>query len=168
MDVRFVNAFVGSIVNVFKTMVHADVEVGKPVLKQNGSPSAEVSGIIGLTGDVQGCVVLSFPGSVAEQAASKFAGADLTTQHPDFTDAIGELANMVAGNARKGFVGYNTKISLPSVVVGGNRAEPESKASPFIIIPCETEFGRFNVEIALATVSSPAGSAVRATAGADA
>jgi len=168
MDVRFVNAFVGSIVNVFKTMVHADVAVGKPVLKQDHGSAADVSGIIGLSGDVQGCVVLSFPGPVAEQAASKFAGTGLTTQHPDFTDAIGELANMVAGNARKGFVGYNTKISLPNVVVGSNHAEPQSKASPFIIIPCETEFGRFDVEIALATVSSPAGSAVRATAGADA
>lgn len=62
-------------------------------------------------------------------------------------------------------MGYNTKISPPNVVVGSDHAEPPSKASPFIIIPCETEFGRFDVEIALATASSPAGLAVRASAG---
>lgn len=168
MDVKFINAFVGSIVNVFKTMVSTTVTVGKPVLKQAHLVSAEVSGVIGLSGDVQGCVVLSFPGGVACQLASRFAGTELTLQHPDFTDAIGELANMVAGNAKKDFTGYDASISLPSVIVGSGHTVSQSKASPFVIIPCKTELGDFNVEIALVTVKAPAGTAARATAGAGA
>ncbi len=151
MDVKFINAFIGSIMHVFKTMVHVEVKVGKPAIKQAKMISAEVSGVIGLSGDVIGSVVLSFPGDSACKLASAFAGTPLTMDSPDFTDAIGELANMVAGNAKKDFEGYNASISLPSVIIGPGHSVSQSKASPFLIIPCETSMGSFSVEIALMT-----------------
>ena len=144
MDVRFINPFVASIQNVFETMVNTKVKVGRPQVKRAGLVSAEVSGIIGLSGDAQGCVVLSFSTGVACKAASAFAGKELTVTHPDFADAIGELANMVAGNAKKDFPGCQVRISLPSVVIGPGHAVSQSKNSPFLVIPCETEFGPFD------------------------
>jgi chemotaxis protein CheX len=156
MDVKFINPFVMAIANVFETMVHTKVKVGKPTLKQAELVTAEVSGIIGLSGDVQGCVVLSFPGDVACKVASAFAGLELTMKSPDFSDAIGELANMVAGNAKKDFVDHLASISLPSVVIGPGHQVSQSKASPFLIIPCETALGGFNVEVALIANKKPA------------
>lgn len=156
MEVKFVNAFVGSIVNVFKTMLSTDVKVGKPTLKNADLITAEVSGIIGLSGEVQGSVVLSFSSPVAQKIASKFAGTELTTDHPDFSDAIGELANMVAGNAKKDFVGYDASISLPSVIIGSGHKVCQSKVWPFLVIPCETGMGNFNVEVALIVAKKPA------------
>ena len=156
MDVTFINAFVGSITNVFKTMLEVDVEVGKPMIKDAGIISAEVSGIIGLSGDVQGCVVLSFPGDVACKAATKFAGTELTLDSLDFSDAIGELVNMVAGGAKKDFNGYQASISLPSVIIGKGHTVSQSKASPYLVIPCTTSLGSFNVEVALITKKKPA------------
>ncbi|MBN2560654.1 MAG: chemotaxis protein CheX [Phycisphaerae bacterium] len=149
MDVKFINPFVQALGHVFQTMLNTKVQIDKPTLKRADLVTAEVSGIIGLSGDVQGCVVLSFPGNVACKVASTFAGVELTMDSPDFTDAIGELANMVAGNAKKDFVGYNTNISLPSVIIGPGHKVSQSKSSPFLIIPCETPMGRFNVEVAL-------------------
>ena len=69
--------------------------------------------------------------------------------HPDFTDAIGELTNMVAGNAKKDFPGCSVSISLPSVIIGPGHSVSQSKACPFLVIPCETELGDFNVEVAI-------------------
>lgn len=166
MDVRFINPFVSAITNVFETMVNTKVRVGKPKLKQADIISAEVSGVIGLSGDVQGCVVLSFPGNVASKVASTFAGTELNVNHPDFTDAVGELANMVAGNAKKDFPGCSVSISLPSVIIGPGHRVSQSKASPFLVIPCETDFGPFNVEVALITNKVPAATAPAAMAGA--
>ena len=156
MDVTFVNAFVGSILNVFKTMLSVDVKVSKPLLKEAELVSAEVSGIIGLSGEVQGSVILSFDMPVACAVASTFAGTDLDPNSADFTDAIGELTNMVAGNAKKDFKGYDASISLPSVVIGKGHRVSQSKASPFLVIPCETKLGKFNVEVALITAKVPA------------
>ena len=166
MDVKFINAFVAAITNVFQTMASTKVKVGKPQLKQVDLVSAEVSGIIGLSGDVQGCVVLSFPGNVACKLASAFAGTELTLTHPDFTDAVGELANMVAGNAKKDFPNCAVSISLPSVIIGSGHKVSQSKASPFLIIPCETDAGAFNVEVALTTSKKPAQAAPQPVAGA--
>lgn len=149
MDVKFINPFVGSITNVFETMLKTNVVLGRPMLKKADLVTAEVSGIIGLSGDVQGSVVLSFPGNVAGKIASKFAGVEMTVNSEDFADAIGELANMVAGNAKKDFAGYDVSISLPSVIIGPGHTVSQSKASPFLVIPCQTEMGSFNVEVAL-------------------
>lgn len=166
MDVRFINPFVSSITNVFETMANTQVQVGRPQLKQADLVTAEVSGIIGLSGDVQGCVVLSFPGDVACKLASAFAGTEMTVKHPDFSDAIGELANMVAGNAKKDFPNCAVSISLPSVIIGPGHKVSQSKASPFLIIPCQTEAGAFNVEVALITNKKPAQAAPQPVAGA--
>jgi len=156
MDVKFINAFVGSIQNVFKTMLDTEVVIGKPTLKKEALVSSEVSGIIGLSGEIQGCVVLSFPGKEACSVATKFAGVELTMDSEDFPDAIGELANMVAGNAKKDFPGYDVSISLPSVIIGAGHRVSQSKAWPFLVIPCETSLGNFAVEVALVTNKKPA------------
>ena len=148
-DVRFINPFVTAISHVFKTMLSTEVKVGKPLLKQADLKSADVSGVIGLSGDLQGCVVLSFPREVACKAASAFAGVELGLEDADFADAIGELANMVAGNAKKGFPGVKVSISLPSVITGEGHTVSQSKAFPFLAIPCETPIGPFSVEVAL-------------------
>ena len=156
---RFINAFVLSIKHVFETMVHTNVRVGKPFLKQDTMATADVSGMIGFSGEAAGGVVLSFPHDVACKAASSFAGTEIDQNHPDFADAIGELANMVAGSAKKRLHGMNVGVSLPVVVVGGNHTISQSKLSPRIMIPCECEFGAIFVEVGmeLATPATSAG-----------
>ena len=151
MDVQYVNPFVLAIKRVFETMVRTTVKVGKPYVKNDNCATADVSGVIGFSGDAAGCVVLSFPGEVAAKAASAFAGIAITDEHPDFADAVGELANMVAGNAKKEFHGMNISISLPSVIIGKSHVVSLSQAAPRIVIPCETEYGPVYVEVAMVT-----------------
>ncbi len=149
MDVRYINPFVGAARNVFHTMLGVEVKVGKPYVKTDQEAMADVSGIIGFSGDAAGSVVLSFPKDVASRAASTFAGTEITESHPDFADAIGELANMIAGNAKKDFTGVNISISLPSVVIGENHRVSKSNTVPRLVIPCETSLGGFYLEVAM-------------------
>lgn len=166
MDVRYINPFIAAIGNVFKTMVGTEVRIGKPILKAARMKSADVSGVIGLSGDIQGCVVLSFPEDVACKVASRFAGVEMDIDHPDFADAIGELTNMMAGNAKKDFP-CKASISLPSVITGTGHSVSQSKMSPFLMIPCESKLGTFHVEVALLeTKSKKAAASQPATAGA--
>ncbi|MFQ5489213.1 MAG: chemotaxis protein CheX [Phycisphaerae bacterium] len=154
MDVRYINPFIAAIKNVFSTMVNTQVAVGKPMLRPDQIKSADVSGVIGLSGDVTGAVVLSFPLDVACKVASKFAGVELHSDHPDFTDAIGELANMIAGNAKKDFTGLSVSISLPSVICGHGHVVTQSVAAPQLMIPCNTDIGSFYVEVAMVVEKS--------------
>lgn len=148
MDVNYINPFLQAVQNIFETMIDVPFTLGKPALKKDNIPSYEISGIIGITGEVVGCVVVSFPESVALQLASALLQDELTQIDGDCTDAIGEIANMVAGDAKKRFPKGNTSISVPSVIIGHHRvAYP--KGVPIISIPCETKAGSFSIEVAL-------------------
>jgi chemotaxis protein CheX len=155
MDVRYVNAFVRSIRNTFQTMCGLEVAAGKPQLKTNDDPATDVSGVIGFSGDAAGSVVLHFSFDVASKTASAFAGTTIDANHPDFADAIGELANMVAGGAKSQFEGLNISISLPNVIVGKNHNVSVSKSSPRLVVPCRTSVGEFCVEIGMLLGKSP-------------
>ena len=141
MDVRYINPFIKSIGNVFKTMLSVDVVFQKPCLNIEAEVGADVSGVIGFSGDASGSVVISFPKRVAVQAVAQFAGAELDIGHEDFADAIGELANMIAGGAKADFEGLAVSISLPSVIIGEGDEVSPSQAHPQLVIPCQTPFG---------------------------
>ena len=153
---RFINPFVAAVKDVFKTMVATEITVGKPfVVQSHEKPSADASAVIGLSGDAAGCVVLSLPMTTAVNAAGKFAGVEMTQDHPDFCDALGELANMVAGQAKAKFEGVSVAISLPSVIIGREHVVSKSKQAPRLALPCESALGPFWVEIAM-VIEKPA------------
>lgn len=147
MDSSYIIPFVKSIQNVFETMLQLPVQVGSPELKREGEPSFDVSGIIGMSGDVEGAVVLSFPTATAERVVKLFTGMDLQQTHPDFADAIGELVNMVTGSAKAQFQGRKVSISCPSVVVGKDHMVFGRKDSACISLPCVSDCGDFAIDV---------------------
>ena len=64
------------------------------------------------------------------------------------TDAIGEIANMIAGNAKNDFPIENTSISVPSVVIGKHKLNYPT-GIPIISIPCETGSGKLAIDVGL-------------------
>jgi len=149
MDVRYINPFITSCRQVFDTMVHVRIKLGKPYLRTHGGTQFMVSAVLGLGGAVTGCVVLRFSAGVAMGLASGLAKSPIVALDDDCVDALGEIANMVAGSAKKELPGGLTTLSVPSVVLGDHRINYPS-GTPIIIIPCETELGEFIIEVALA------------------
>lgn len=154
MDSSYVTPFVKSVQNVFETMLQLPVQIGQPSLKKAGEASFDVSGIISMTGDVDGSVVLSFPTAVAERVVSLFTGSDMAHTHEDFADAVGELVNMVSGGAKAQFVGKRVTIGCPSVVIGPDHTVYGRKDVVCILLPCITDVGDFSVEVAFKTVAA--------------
>jgi chemotaxis protein CheX len=149
VDQSYIVPFVKSVQNVFETMLQLPVQIGEPSLNKDGEPAYDVSGIIGMSGDVEGSVVLSFPTATAERVVSLFTGMELDQGHEDFADAVGELVNMISGGAKANFDGKKVTISCPSVVIGENHQVFGRKDVVCICIPCQSDVGDFNVEIAM-------------------
>jgi len=147
VDSAYIMPFVNSIQNVFETMLQLPVTVGDPTLKRTTDPSYDVSGIIGMSGDVDGSVVLSFPTKTAERIVSLFTGEELAAKHEDFPDAVGELVNMVSGGAKAQFAGKNVMISCPSVVIGNDHVVFARKDVVCIQMLCSSDCGDFAVEV---------------------
>ena len=155
MDVKYINPFLVAVQNVFDTMLSLPFKLGKAHIKDDPLPLYEVSGIIGLSGDVTGSVVISLSRQIACQLASALSGENLTELNDDCIDAIGEITNMIAGNAKKDFPGDHNSLSIPNVVIGRHKvAYP--KGTPIIALPCETSAGRLAIDIALKPAAVPA------------
>lgn len=156
MEAKDIAPFVRSLGNVFSTMLQVNITADAPRFKDPTNPCFDVSGIIGLSEDVTGAVVLSFPADTAERIVELFAGAKLEVDDPDFADAVGELVNMVAGGAKVEFEDRRVSISCPSVIVGSNHRVFQQKNSPIIEIPCECECGTFSLLVSMKCVKAPA------------
>lgn len=150
MDAKYINPFISSIQNVLQTMCSTEVRIGKPFLKTSCEMTADVSGVIGFSGDATGSIVLEMSFDLASKLATAFAGIEITPEHEDFADAIGELCNMVAGSSKKEFgEGFNISISLPNVITGKDHAVAVSRSTKHIVIPCETDLGLFHVVVGM-------------------
>jgi len=144
--------FANSVRTVLATMLGGtQATFGKPGIKQVPEASYDISAIIGFSGEVVGSMVVSFRQDSATKLVEKFAGMPLQPGTPDFADAIGELANMFAGNAKKD-LGANASISCPNVIVGAGHTIARLQDVPCVIIPVQTPMGEFAVEVCIKTV----------------
>ena len=159
MEAAYIVPLIRATEHVFSTVLQSQVEVQAPSLKSDNAASHDVSGIIGLSGDVTGAIVLSFPMAVAERVVSKFTGMEMTQDHEDFADAIGELVNMIAGNAKAKFDGKRVSISCPSVVVGSGHQVFQSRDATIVEIPCSCDCGAFLVDVSIKEAKTTASSA---------
>jgi len=149
---KLVVPFVNSVRNVFSTMVGVETTVERPMLKPQPVPSYDVSGIIGFSGEIVGSVVVSFQREAAIRLVESFAGVKLEPESVDFADAIGELANMIAGAAKKDLGGL-ANISTPNVIIGQGHQIARLKDVPCLVIPVSTAVGNFAVEVCIKQVT---------------
>jgi chemotaxis protein CheX len=151
MDVRYINPFIVSCRLVFDRMIHVPVVLGKPYLRRNSGPHMAVSVIMGFGGSVTGCVVMRLSQKVSLALASGILQTPQTAIDADGIDALGEIANMIAGAAKKDLPGGLATLSIPSVILGDHGVNYPSGV-PIIAIPCETDAGPFLLEIAVQPV----------------
>ena len=64
---KLIVPFVNSVRAVFTTMAKVQTTVDRPHVKSQLAPTYDVSSIIGFSGDVVGCVVVSFQKAAAEK-----------------------------------------------------------------------------------------------------
>jgi chemotaxis protein CheX len=76
---------------------------------------------------------------------------EIKTMNKSVEDAIGEIGNIVVGDARRALIqdGHSLSISIPTVVIGSGHKISRSGDIPCIAIPFTTEFGDFEVNVGL-------------------
>ena len=150
MKAAYINPFVNAVSRLFKTMMAMSVKTGQPALNKEAQPHHDVCGVIDVSGEVSGRVVVSMSEPLATSLASELLGDTIEKLDEDCIDAVGEIANMIAGNAKTDFPGGANAISVPQVVIGREKVA-YSSATPVINIPCETDGGPLHIDVALKT-----------------
>ncbi len=152
MRVEYINPFVTSLKNAFKTMLDCEARRGEIAVKANHCAKYFVSGVIGLSGKTVGTVVLNFSEAVALRAASTMLMTETTVINEDVLDAVGELTNMVAGAAKAELEGHQLQVSLPNVITGHNHEIHFPSNVVPISISFETDWGPLTLEVGFAPI----------------
>ena len=155
MNVDFVNPFINSTVNALSTMAALTPERGNPYLRGDQKIRSDISGTISVVGETTGSVTVNFPESVAIKMVENMLGVEIGSLNEDVKDAVGEIANMVAGGAKGELAqkGYSFKIALPVVCVGAGHYTDYPKDVPCIVVPFKIGDDGFSLEIALKKLS---------------
>jgi chemotaxis protein CheX len=151
INVDYINPFIEATINTFQTMVNVVPTRDKVFLKGEGEEVYGVSGIIGLGGEATGAVVLNFPEAVAIATVGRFVGEEVSTITSGVVDGVGELTNIIAGDAKNRLLqkGYKFEIGLPKIVTGRSYITAQNKAIPCIVISFNSELGKFCIEVSL-------------------
>jgi chemotaxis protein CheX len=152
MDVKFINPFLQGTIEVLKKMAFVEPRPGKVYLKKTTLAHGDVSGIIGITGDMIGSLAISFGESCICHLISSMLGETYTEANKEIFDGVGEITNMISGVARTYLEkeGLHVYAAIPSVVYGKNHTINHILKSPSIVIPFATDQGAFVVDVCIA------------------
>jgi chemotaxis protein CheX len=145
------NSISKATVEIFQTMLMMDAVPGAPLAERVGCFRNSVSGIVGLAGPSKGTLAIHIPEQTALKITSSFLYMDVDQIDEDVKDAIGELANMVAGSLKADLShsGADYKLSIPSVVCGAEYQIECLAESQGGIVPFTIEGGEFVIEFHL-------------------
>ncbi len=154
MDKKYIMPFVEAAEAVFMDFFNEKPKLLNPYLiKKTETVDWDISGVIGIAGQTRGVVVISFSNDMACSLTSKLIGSPVSEINDDVIDTIGEVVNIIAGNAKKGFETYRLMISLPSIVKGSShKISWPGKDVPIIGIPFSIEAGDFILAVGLENI----------------
>lgn len=149
MKVEWINPFLAATLDTFQRMLKLKVIPGKPHLYTDENNTKEISGVIGLSGTLRGAVVIGMPESVALAAVKQLIGTEYKTVNAEVSDALGELANIIAGYAKKDFKGEELQIALPTVISGPKHKVAMPSDVAVVVIPFQSDIGSFVIEVGI-------------------
>lgn len=154
-DVGFINPFLEAVVSVLGTMANVPATPGRPFVNATRTAIGDVTGLIGITGHSAGTMSLTLSKGAILLIVNNMLHESYTELNDDIADAVGELTNMIAGQARMHLSqqGLNFSASTPSVVMGKGHRLSHISGSPILSIPFTTEGGDLVVEVAFADVA---------------
>ena len=151
MDAKIINPFINATMNVIETMAFVKCRPDKPYLKKDNVAKGDVTGVIGVTGEANGTISITFEEASILRIVSSMFSEDITELNFEVADAVGELTNMVSGQARSKLeeAGKIFHSATPTVITGRNHMIVHITDGPKIAVPFSTDDGGFTMEICL-------------------
>lgn len=149
MRVEYINPFLTSTKNLFKTTFGIEPSVEKPFLLDSvNSKRWDISAEMIFTGNFNGALAIRMTRHLSNKLLEK-SGIDYMDdiERGELLNAmVKELVNIIAGNASSELSSYNIDVSVPFIVQGAGHEIPWPRNVKTICIPFNTRYGPF-VEI---------------------
>lgn len=151
MKVEYINPFLESMKNILEQFGVKDIKRGKIQKKENMNVNLNITSVIGVVGEIRGNISYSFSKDTAKKIASTMMmGMPVETLDDMARSAIGELANMITGNAATMLASKEISFDItpPSIIFGENIYMIISSVGA-LAIDIETDVGNIEVNIGL-------------------
>ncbi len=150
MKVEYLNPFIFATRKVLKMMAYMDSKPMKPYLKDQGNLAGleDISSVISVSGECKGSIGISFSTQCILKVAYQMFSEEYGGITDEIVDMVGEIVNMVSGDARQELVklGFHFSAGIPVTTQGENHELVHSVKDRVIVIPFQTNHGEFVIE----------------------
>ncbi|MEW6166928.1 MAG: chemotaxis protein CheX [Pseudomonadota bacterium] len=127
-----IKVFVDAVIRYFDRLTGDGAVVSASYLADTAIPRSDYTGLITFSGRFRGCIYCSAPRAMLPELLAALGEPDVS--EPNLLDAVGELTNTIAGNARSHF-GDGLEISVPVTIRGtSERIRAAVRARPYAIV----------------------------------
>lgn len=149
VDVRVINAVIKSTMKVMEQFGCAGIAMGKAGPKSPQEPlMGEVSSVVDIQSQAfQGYLCVSFDKGSYLEVVSSMLMEEQTELNKDNEDAVGEINNIIFGNAKAEISNYGVQMTVPRVIIGSEKSVPCATGSAGMMIPFTTSRGKFYISV---------------------
>ena len=155
LKIELIAPFVDATREAFSTFIGMKIRRKKLYIKHGYDMFGDISAIIGLSGKSAGTCAISLSAEAAITAVEKMLHEQLPLgmEAPEVRDGVGELVNMIAGQAKAALstTPYKFDITLPTIISGKGHEFYQKRGTYCVVIMFETEDGHpFTLDVSVA------------------
>ncbi len=130
-------------------MIFIDVEPNTAVTGNDLKIESDLTSLIGLAGDIRGLLGIYCSQKAAQDITSAMLGMDVDELNEDVKDAIGEIANMIAGGVKECLAaeGQDIQLAIPTTATGKSLRTSGIPGGLRMVIPFSLADSTFHVEL---------------------
>ena len=150
MKMDLIQPFINAADAVLSQGLSGTTKVGHLAMEEDGYRRKGVAGMVALSGDIEGRIILDLEPQTAVRVASHYAGAELPESDGLIKETIFELANQVVGNAVCALndQGFHFRVH-PPVMHTSEEGIKGSEDTEALVMCFETPVGSVFMNIAL-------------------
>ena len=150
MKMELIQPFINAADAVLSQGLQGSTKVDHLTMEEHAYRRKGVAGIITLSGDIEGRIVLDLEPQTALRVASHYAGAELPESDGLIKETIFELANQVVGNAVSALndQGFHFRVH-PPLLLTTDEGDKSSEDTEALVICFATAMGNVYMNVAL-------------------
>jgi chemotaxis protein CheX len=160
---EFLNTTLDAAIYTFKVATNTVVTHLKPFMRtQENVPTYDIAAMVGLvSAHFHGNLILAIPTETYIPIMNRLTGGTATEMTPEIRDGVCELLNIIIGQAKANLnqKGFQIKQAIPTLLTGGSFSAAGDGKLRSVIIPFESDAGKFFIELTTNTdrfLSDPA------------
>ncbi len=158
INAEVINPFLDATIDVIKTMANAEATKKNIYIKRSHTLFGDISGVMGLSGDAEGIVAITFQNNLGYYLVANMVGCDASDLTPeDLHDGIGEIINMISGAAKAVLneKGSTITITIPTVIIGYGHQIAHPRDVPVVVMIFEVNNQPFAIQLCMSSKKTP-------------